>query len=294
MAEIVQVYYRASTGEEFPFQMERNVPAGMCGVFREKTVRIKTANFHNWNFEIETQELDQGERVLRSFRRGASYQTQLYIGGPIENRKDLIDTMHAAFERDVRALTPGRLYWRDYYITCFIMASSTYPDNAAGVTVNDIDIYAAYPFWIKEEAYSFDKSSGSGTSSGFLDYNIAYQYDFTTDIDSVGTVENDGTIAAPMLITFFGPANNPKISIGGNIYQINLPVPDGGTGVIDTLHKTVTVTNAAGEVENAFNYRRKTGSEFAPIPIGTTEVIWPGDYDVEITVMKERSEPAWT
>lgn len=293
MAEVVKVYYQASDGTEYPFQMERNVPAGMCGVFRERTIRIKTANFHNWNYEFESQDLAQGERILRAFRRGASYQTQLYIDGPIENRKDLIDTMHAAFERDIRAMTPGRLYWRDYYISCFIAASSTYPDNAAGVTVNDIDIYAAYPYWIKEEASQLKKKSASEEPE-YLDYTFDYLYDFTPVTEKTGLIRNDGTVAAPMRITFFGPANNPKITIGGNTYQIGLPISEGGTGTIDTLNKTVTVTDPDGNTENAFNYRRKTGTEFDPVPIGTSEAVWPGSYDVEVVVMKERSEPAWT
>ena len=293
MAEIVKVYYKASNGTEYPLQMTRALPAPGCGVELERTIRIKSANFHNWNYEPETQVQALGVKALRFYKQPASYQAQLYIDGPIEDRKKIIERMHAAFERDIRALTPGRLYWRESYITCFILASSTYPEPGSRITVNDIEIWCPYPLWIRERTKTFRKADDPAATAPFLDYTYDFMYDYTPDVSATGTIQNDGTAAAPMKIIFHGPADYPKIIIGGNTYQVNVTLAEGETAEYDTLEKTITVTNVDGISRNAFNMRGKTGKEFDPIPIGTIGVEWPGRYDVTVTVLQERSEPSW-
>lgn len=294
MAEIVKVYYMSASGERVDFQMDRTILAGMCGTHVERTVRIKSANFHNWTFEVESQEQEQGEIPLRFFRRSAAYQAQLYIGGPIERRKSIVDDMHTVFERDVRANTPGKLFWKDYYISCVIISSSTYPDNKNGVTVNDVEIYSPYPYWTKDVITTFEKGDSPALHAEFLDYDYEFDYDYTPSMETAGTVTNAGTAAAPIIIKFYGYAVNPQISIGGNVYGILGTILDGEVATFDTLAKTVTVKNAKGKVRSVFNDRKKTGKEFDPIPIGESAVLWPGTYKVEVTVMQERSEPGWT
>jgi len=294
MAEIVKVYYLSADGNRVDFQMDRSILAGMCGTHVEHTVRIKSANFHNWTFEVEAQEREQGEIPLRFFRRAASYQAMLYIDGPIERRKKIVDDMHTVFERDVRATTPGKLFWRDYYIPCVIISSSTYPDNKNGVTVNEVDIYSPYPYWTKDVVKTFAKGEDPASQSEFLDYTFDYEYDYTPTKETAGTVTNAGTAAAPMQIRFYGYAVNPEITIGGNLYGINTTVLDGEVATLDTLSKTVTITNARGRTRSVFNDRRKTGHEFDYLPIGESAVLWPGTYKVEVTIMQERSEPGWS
>lgn len=294
MAEIVKVYYLSAAGDRIDFQMDRTTLAGMCGTYIERTVRIKSANFHNWTFEVETQEQEQGELPLRFFRRSAAYEAQLYIGGPIERRKNLIDNMHAVFERDVRATTLGKLFWRDYYIPCVILSSSTYPDNKNGVTVNDVQIYSPYPYWTKDIVTTFEKGESPALQAEYLDYTYDFEYDYTPTRETAGTLTNEGTAAAPMIIRFYGYAVNPEITIGGNTYGILGTILDGEVATYNTLSKTVTVTDVNRKNRSIFNDRKKTGQEFAYLPIGESSVLWPGIYKVEVTVMQERSEPGWT
>ena len=301
MAEIINVTYTSSGNVTFPLQME-------------KLVRIKNANFHKWAFRADVLKRRYGERVIRWGKDAASYTTTLYIGGPIEDRKELLEELHREFERDLRKGTPGRLTWGGNYIDCFVDASSTYPETSGFYyTVNEIDIYCPYPFWIEPKEYEFRVTESDAAVIGtaivgtaviseenadeaknFLDYPHGYEYDYSSDQSGVQNVINDSPGAAPFKMVIYGPAVNPYFYIGDQLYIVYTSVLDGEYLTIDTLEKKVYRTTIGGTRINEFNNRGKNTSIFDPIPEGANKVIWPATFGMSLTLLKERSEPVWS
>lgn len=281
MAEIVNVSYTASDGTVIPFQMD-------------KLTRIKTANFHNWSYEPQILERRYGGRVIRFGKSAASYYTTLYFGGSTEGRKTRIDDFHTAIERDIRSTSAGRLTWGDWYIECFIRSSSTYPDEWNDYTVNEVEIYAPYPFWLNEQTQSFAVQEFDPESYEWLDYDYGFDYDYSPDPVGEGQVVIDAPGSSEFRLVFYGPVNMPTVTIAGIRRSVDVGLDEGEYLTIDSRKKTVIITRANGDTVNAFNYRSKEASIFTPIPSGTSSIVWSGKFGFDLTVYKERSEPAWT
>lgn len=280
MAEIVNVTYTASDGTIIPFQMQ-------------KLTRIKKANYHNWTFSPETIEKRYGVRVIRFGKSAAAYSTTLYFGGSVEDRKTRIDAFHTKIEHDIRSAQSGRLTWGDWYIDCFIRSSSTYPGDRADYTVNEVEIYAPYPFWIKPKDYSFYKREIDPSSYTFLDYPIGYEYDYTPDPAGEGTIVNDSPGAAEFKLIIYGPIVSPSVTIAGIPRRVFTGVSEGEYLTIDSRAKTIILQRQTDAI-NVFGLRDKGVQIFEPIPDGGSEVIWSGDFGFDLTLYRERSEPAWT
>ena len=63
--------------------------------------------------------------TVNSFTKDpAVYEITLTVRGRVEERKEILDKITDAFERDVANLSPGRIYYGEYYIDCYIYKSS--------------------------------------------------------------------------------------------------------------------------------------------------------------------------
>jgi hypothetical protein len=136
--------------------------------------------------------------------------------------------------------------------------------------------------------------------SKWLDYQFDYPYDYM-GMALGSTVVNDSLASMPVKLTIFGPISNPYIVIGTNRYQVNVEVPAGARLEIDGASepKSVTLIRANGEHVNVFaNAVRGTGRGsgsyvFEPLPPGVSGVTWAGQFDWDLELFEERSEPPW-
>ena len=90
--------------------------------------------------------------------------------------------------------------------------------------------------------------------------------------------------------------------IGANRYQVDASVPEGGRIEIDgaSAVKTVVMVDAQGNRSNLFGKARRgaglDGGEyiFQPLEPGIQQIAWRNDFDFDVTVVEERTEPPWT
>ena len=85
-----------------------------------------------------------------------------------------------------------------------------------------------------------------------------------------------------MIITVYGPAENPSITVGGRIYSIAASVSATQRIVIDQLQRRIESVTAAGERTNLFDYRDKENDIFLPVEPGVNTVIYDGSFDFDI------------
>lgn len=139
-----------------------------------------------------------------------------------------------------------------------------------------------------------DKATGnvSGGETG-----ASYPHDYPFNYGSSTTAKvivNPGFVASNFRLAVDGPCINPAVTIGGNLYQVNVTVASGEYLKIDSSAKTVTLYGSSGTQTNVFNSRNREAYIFEKIPAGTNAVVWSGDFNFEITLLEERSEPQWT
>ena len=97
-------------------------------------------------------------------------------------------------------------------------------------------------------------------------------------------------------LIIYGPCDSPEIIIGASHYKINVQVAATEYLTLTAIdkEKTIFLTNAYGIKTNVFNKREKSFDVFSPIPNGTFDVTWNGNFNFDLTVLDRRSEPPWT
>ena len=198
-------------------------------------------------------------------------------------------------EKDVLAKIPGRLFYDGWYVSCYVVASGKDLHWYSGRTAEvGLTLLLDAPMWTREHLQTFTKASASGG----MNYPHAFPFDFgASSLSKV--VDNPGFAAAPAKLTVYGPADGPRIAIGGNAYAADATVPAGGRLEIDGLNKTVTVYDAYGNAQNAFHTRRGTQRKgsgsyaFEHVPAGSNAVTWDGSFAFDVTLYEQRAERRW-
>ena len=255
-------------------------------------ILTREANYHSWAWIANGTDLQFGKRVANFSKEAAEYPVTLTFEGSRERRKNLIEALHEEFEADIRNKTPGRVIWGDYYIDCFIIESSTTPDERLAWTDNEVLLYCPYPFWIREETRSF-AIQNEERDEDFLDYEFDYSYDYSYQ-PGFTEWERDFPFASEFKMVIHGPAQDPLIMINGYPYKIYDQIGSTDYIVIDSRNNSVTKVTGSGQTLNIFDLRDKTQSVFAPIPGGDLAVSWPGTFEFDLTLYEERSEPRWS
>ncbi len=243
---------------------------------------------------------------------------------------EIANSFEAVTDYDLRQKTLGRLYVGDYYLECFLRDEDPAEYEEMFDTVDiTLTVYSVYPHWVREISEHFSGEDGSGggeeyepippyVSGGTFDEKIDpefirldnpkdyalespvrvwysekdYMYDFGPP-KSTGLFVNDSDGACDFIMTIWGPAVNPSVSINGHIYQIDATIPAGSYVVIDSRYQTVTEYDRYGNfVANLFNARYKTESIFEQIDPGTQQLSSP--CAVDLILFDERSTPAWS
>ena len=273
---MMDVIYKASSGDSYSLQTNGKW--------------IREANYHAWAYIPNGTDLQFGKRVSSFAKEPATYKTVLTFHGTAISRAAQIAKLHEEFENDIRSMKMGRLIWGDWYVDCYIIASSTNPVNNDW-TENEIEVYCPNPFWIKQEKKSFQKQDAPPVQQEFLDYDYDYDYDYF--LGAIGTEKwvRSFPFSAEFQMLIYGPVSNPRITINGYPYQVDDTLESAEYMAIDSRQNTITKYLAGGTSISIFDKRNKVQSVFEQIPGGTLAVNWTGLFGFDLIIFDERSEP---
>lgn len=271
----INITYIASSGNTYDLMADR-------------AIRTKNANYHKWEWAAAGTAQQFGRHVTGFTRSPATYQTKLMFRGTYSENKELIQNLHEDFELDMITMRPARIIWGEYYIECYITASSTYPDDA-NRTVNDIEIFCPYPFWIKDISRSF--SAGGSASATGLDYPYDYPFDYAHDASGSEPWATGTLLPSEYTMVIYGAVVNPMVMVNDLQIGVYATISEGEYVTIDSRNHTVFKTGTDGTQTNLFDYRVKTNSIFQRISGGSLLIEWSGLFGFDLTLHTERSEP---
>lgn len=200
------------------------------------------------------------------------------------------DLMEKA-DKDILSREPGRLIAGDYYLNCYLCRNNKDRyDLQNGIFYAELTVVTDQPSWVKETTQKFNPQSGGSGQN--LDYPFDFPYDFASP--SASTEIQNGFSDSDFRMVIYGEVTNPAITIGNHAYQVTGHVDDGEYLVIDSRDKTVMLVEGDGTLVNWFSKRNRDNYIFQKIPSGTSNVLWSGEFDFDITLFEERSEPKWT
>ena len=309
----MRIYYKTGTGSEIinldqpPYWMQ-------TGDFLD----------YVWEYEISGRHIGKLRKTVQE-----KEFTITVFGKTEEEYAHNINTLHQAFERDVLKNTPGRLYFGEYYLSCFVYTSEkTEWEYGCNSMDNTLGIIEANSFWRRETTHRYlpqqkpvegdvqnpdisgEKLEGELLGHGAVvkdfpfDFlkpsNLKITYPlFGFPFDLVGThgrrtLNNEAFTDTDFVMIIYGFVDNPNIQIAGHPYTVYATVYEGERLIIDSAAGTVKKIGRLGEETDLYNARRKDYSVFQKIPPGVQTVSWPGTYGVDIILYDERSEPKWS
>ena len=287
---------------------------------------MQTGDFldYVWEYEISGRHIGKLRKTVQE-----KEFTITVFGKTEEEYAHNINTLHQAFERDVLKNTPGRLYFGEYYLSCFVYTSEkTEWEYGCNSMDNTLGIIEANSFWRRETTHRYlpqqkpvegdvqnpdisgEKLEGELLGHGAVvkdfpfDFlkpsNLKITYPlFGFPFDLVGThgrrtLNNEAFTDTDFVMIIYGFVDNPNIQIAGHPYTVYATIYEGERLIIDSAAGTVKKIGRLGEETNLYNARRKDYSVFRKIPPGVQTVSWPGTYGVDIILYDERSEPKWS
>ena len=199
--------------------------------------------------------------------------------------------LHRTFDRDIRRMKPGKLWWNDWYKEVFaVETDSDSFDELFEAVDRGVTFISVYPYWVQKITYQY--GIDSTTSSSGLDYD--HDFDFDYDLDEITeVVQNNCIHAANFEMVFYGPIDNPSVTVGNHEYEVLTTLDAGERLTVNSLTKKILQYDSYGNVENVFHLRNRDSYIFEKIPEGETPILRSKDHVLEITIFDERGEPEW-
>lgn len=255
----------------------------------EPRMFVQTSDIHNFSWKVSSR-----NDKISGFEKGIhSIPVSIIVKGSTEQECiQLCNRLFDVMEKDVLAVTPGKLLVGDYYLKCFAVESKKKEyRRVQGFMSIALKITTDTPYWIKETTTSFGYDEGSeGTN---FDFFGDYPLDYTSNM--LGKqLNNTGFTDTRFRIVIYGGCEAPGITIAGHLYEVETAVGDNEYLTIDSVNKKITLTHADGTKENCFHLRNRDSYIFKEIPAGVSDVAAGGRFKFDIVLLEERSEPKWT
>ena len=215
------------------------------------------------------------------------------ISSSKETTQELCNKLNEVFEKDIYNDVAGKIYINDYYMRCFIKSCKKSKRGNGVIRSYEYTLITDYPFWIKETTYQYLAEPPEAVKYTDLEAGIMFPefpFDFAP-VRGEKILENPSFAESNFIMTIYGFAEGPQVSIAGHPYRVETTVYEGERLVIDSKKGTVKKIGRLGEVVDCYNARQKDYSVFKKIPAGLNVFQWSGGFGVDITLFDERSEP---
>lgn len=273
-----QLKYRNHLGEVFEF--------GKDGIY------VNTSDLHDYEWQVNT----KGSKIS-SFSYGTQTRTLpvIIICANAEEGIAARNRLFEVCEKDVLAFQQGEIILGGYSFRCFVTKASKKDYLVAGRYMTaDLTLTSDHPVWTKETAFTFSPVTATETASEYLDYQgLDFPYDYFSTF-TAQSLSNDSFADANFKLRVFGACSNPSVTIGGHTYQVDCTLEAGQYLTVDSLNKKIYITNNDGSAVNAFNLRNRESYIFQKIAAGNNTVSSSGNFNFDVILVEERSEPKWT
>lgn len=247
-------------------------------------------NLGNWEWKYEVT-----NNVIKNMGRKLKDKSmQILIKGDSEKECNrLKDELLEKTEIDMCGKTPGKLFVGDYYIECYLIGKDIDNSIIGKSALETLTVMPNSKAWLREVKNKFRYDSQQTIEKGH-GYPYGYPYGYSFGSGHTASLSNDGYTDADMIITITGYAYHPEIVIGGHSYKLDYTIENNQKVVINTKDRTIKLYDLQkGIVKNLFMYRDKTSYIFEKLQPGEQSVFWGQNFNFDITILYERSEPEW-
>jgi hypothetical protein len=245
---------------------------------------------YEWEY---TNNSDYGR--VSDFRRGIREYTLPVIISKTSST-NAINELHDIIDFDVINQTKGRLYYGNAYKEGWFYAGTPTEYRRSDHMIKiELKFITDDSAWIKETSYTINSKDivvGSTTEgvNTLTDYPIDMPYDL---VGKSSRIDVNISAYAYVKLVINGPATSPKVTIGDNVYEVDYAIKQGERIEIDGRKKTVKMVDINGRETNIFSFRNREHDIFAMLPDGVNIISTSGSFNLELTVIEERSVAEW-
>lgn len=279
-----------------PYKIHYENSAGLVLRLDQPPLVVTSSRLFDTTWKLTRSQRPLGEGGSLLARRRPADERTMTVQAVSDSSAELaaaLIRMSDIFDYDVAAGTSGKLWVNGSYLRCWCSGSvkelsCDFPDRAQ-LTVT---VCPEQPAWCTERSYRIVGGDTVSDPDGHC-YPYRYPYRYGTTRRSVSLV-NTHFAPAPMRITLYGPALEPRVYVGGSCIGVNSPLYEGERVTIDQQNKIITRTGTDGQTVNCFGDRIKNGQTFDYAPSGSTVVdLYSQTLGVDIVLIEQRSEPSW-
>lgn len=259
-----------------------------------ENIILQYQEFFNYSWDATIR-----NRKIKGFKRdSATLPVTVAVTAETEEEYlQIIEEFYRIIEKDILAVVPGKLYIDEQYLNCYI-SGDIKQDAFKGILfqVKNLTLVTDFPYWIKETTYQYLPEKPNQVEYTTLEKGILFPefpFDFYSE-KGEKTLFNPSFKGSNFILTIYGFAENPQITIAGHPYRVETTVYEGERLVIDSIKGTVKKIGRLGEITDCYNARGKQKRVFQKIPPGMNTFQWSGGFGVDITLFDERSEPKWS
>lgn len=256
-----------------------------------ENIILQYQEFFNYSWDATIR-----NRKIKGFKRdSATLPVTVAVTAETEDEYlQIIEEFYRITEKDILAVAPGKLYINEYYLRCYI-SGDIKQDAFKGILfqIKNLTLVTDYPFWIKETTYQYLSEPLEAVKYTDLEAGIMFPefpFDFAP-VRGEKILENPSFTDSNFIMTIYGFAEGPQVSIAGHPYRVETTIYEGERLVIDSKKGTAKKIGRLGEVVDCYNARQKDYSIFKKIPAGLNVFQWSGGFGIDITLFDERSEP---
>lgn len=201
--------------------------------------------------------------------------------------------LRRAADRDIALGASGRLHVNGVFKRANLTGWSR-RSAAGGAALYTVTAALQGGCWMRERRVEFEPTASAASSALDLPYDLPHDL---AAPPARAWIEGCEWCRCMIGFVVYGPCYNPRITIGGNVYRVDVSVPDGGYLTIDPLSRTVALTDSRGGVVNAFGDASRGCGEgsgeyvFERLPEGVSEVSWSNSFSFTAIVYEEEAMP---
>lgn len=259
-----------------------------------ENIILQYQEFFNYSWDATIR-----NRKIKGFKRdSATLPVTVAVTAETEDEYlQIIEEFYRIIEKDILAVAPGKLYIDEQYLNCYI-SGDIKQDAFKGILfqIKNLTLVTDFPYWITETTCQYLPEKPNQVEYTTLEKGIlfpVFPFDFYSE-KGEKTLFNPSFKDSNFILTIYGFAENPQITIAGHPYRVETTAYEGERLVIDSIKGTVKKIGRLGEITDCYNARGKQKRVFQKIPPGMNTFQWSGGFGVDITLFDERSEPKWS
>ena len=262
------IYYQNSKGE-------------VVSLVRPPYMMLADTDIFDYTWEDGIRQTD--DRSIKVVISGATHNAYQYALKRLTNMLEY-DTTHGTY---------GRLYYKGWYLKCRLSACTrpaSFIMRQMSTIEYTVSIDSASPGWHKDITHTYKYSDTTLFEGKGYPYGYAYGYNAVLSTNASVDIADSGLYDVLIKIRPNEAVASTIIRVGNSTY--------GAQGIGLDVGQVMTINTATRtiDIDGGNIFSRRVSDDMlhkAELEAGSQAVLWNDNFDFDLTLVAERSEPTW-